>query len=200
MKYRYSVLVCRKCTLKNVVRNDRAKQFKPDEYLCESCCRREQGEKKFLASLGDAASLIKDTHVEDKHRFVLVDCASCGEEYWARFDNWIDGCNKCWHCTHPTKQSHGKTGTVLHRRWWGIVRRTTSEEPNHARVYKNRGIIMCDEWRRDFLSFERWALENGFKENLVLDRIDNYRGYSPDNCRWITPKESTKNRRKFTYV
>lgn len=200
MKHHYSVLICKKCHSKNVVRNDRAKKFKDEEYLCAACGDKERNEKKFRDSLGEAADLIKDTHVDGKHRYILVDCSECGDEYWARFDSWLVGFQKCWSCSHPNKQSHGKTGTRLHTRWMNVIKRTRSDEPRRARIYKDRGITMCDEWRRDFLTFEKWALENGFNNNLVLDRIDNYKGYSPDNCRWVTSKENTMNRRKFTYI
>lgn len=53
---------------------------------------------------------------------------------------------------------------------------------------------MCEEWRNDYLKFKEWALSNGFRENLQIDRIDNSKGYSPENCRWVTPKENTRNR------
>jgi hypothetical protein len=58
----------------------------------------------------------------------------------------------------------------------------------------------CEEWRHDFEAFESWALENGFKPELFLDRKDNSKGYSPENCRWVTAKESTANRRKAIYI
>jgi predicted nucleic-acid-binding Zn-ribbon protein len=200
MKHHYSVLVCRKCQNKNVVRNDRAKTFQDGEYLCAACGDKERNEKKFRDSLGEASNLIKDTHVDGKHRYVFVDCSGCGDAYWARFDAWLNGFQKCWACSHPCRQSHGKTGTDLHRRWMGVIRRTVSDEPSRARVYKDRGITMCDEWRRNFLSFERWALANGYEKNLLLDRIDNSKGYSPENCRFVNHKESTRNRRKAVYI
>ena len=196
---RYLVLVCQKCSSKNVVRQDAIKA-KDKNYLCNLCAAKQRNEQKFQKALGEASSLIKDSHVQGKHRYVLVDCASCSQGYWARLDNWEAGRQRCWPCAHPNKQSHGKTNTELHKRWMGIIKRINSDKPGHYRTYKGRGITMCDEWRRDFLSFERWALENGYKKDLLLDRIDNYKGYSPENCRWVTPKQSTNNRRKAVYI
>jgi hypothetical protein len=54
---------------------------------------------------------------------------------------------------------------------------------------------MCDEWLKDPASFIYWCVFNGWQEGLQLDRIDNNKGYSPDNCRFVTPKENLRNTR-----
>ena len=58
--------------------------------------------------------------------------------------------------------------------------------------YIDKGIIVCDEWRNDFNSFEQWAISNGYKEDLTIDRIDSNGNYEPSNCRWISKSENSK--------
>jgi hypothetical protein len=60
--------------------------------------------------------------------------------------------------------------------------------------YGGRGITVCDEWQR-FEPFYEWAMSNGYRDHLTLDRKDNFAGYSPDNCRWATMKEQQNNKR-----
>lgn len=75
----------------------------------------------------------------------------------------------------------------------------------NSKWYYEKGITICDEWlnsektsikgtcicntTKGFASFREWALSHGYRDGLTIDRIDSNKGYSPDNCRWITMKE-----------
>ncbi len=76
--------------------------------------------------------------------------------------------------------------------WYSMRYRCTHPNDAHWNRYGGRGITVCDEWSRSG-AFIEWALANGYQEGLTLDRRDNDKGYSADNCRWVTRKEQQRN-------
>ena len=74
--------------------------------------------------------------------------------------------------------------------------RCNDTKADNYKFYGGRGIAVCSLWN-DFLSFRTWALENGYEEGKQLDRVDNERGYSPENCRWVTRLHNLQNRRQY---
>lgn len=93
---------------------------------------------------------------------------------------------------NKAKKTHGKSRTPLYITWCNMKNRCGN--PNYAEYsrYGGRGITICEEWEHDFESFQRWAIENGYKEGLSIDRIDVDKEYSPDNCQWLTRSDNSK--------
>lgn len=75
-----------------------------------------------------------------------------------------------------------------------MKRRCSNPKDKSAKYYYQKGITVCDEWAASFEPFRDWAMENGYSDDLTIDRIDNSLGYSPDNCRWISNADQQKNK------
>lgn len=95
---------------------------------------------------------------------------------------------------------HGKAKDPLYNICTQMIARC--HNPNNASYYNYgaRGITVCDEWRYDRSKFVDWAKENGYRKGLSIDRIDNSKGYSPDNCRWVERLIQQNNTRRNRYL
>lgn len=96
---------------------------------------------------------------------------------------------------------HGawKRNERLYLVWSTMIHRCEDEKREKYKDYGGRGIKVCEEWH-DVNCFMDWAFANGYKAGTQLDRIDNDGNYEPSNCRWVTPKENSRNRRNTVYL
>lgn len=146
------------------------------------------------------------TGYTDKHFDCVCDCLrtvrikptfligsrqlTCGNENCKYHNKVISEKNK----------THGKSGTRLYNVWSNMLDRCNNPKNTNYVNYGGRGITVCDEWKNDFETFCRWAMKSGYDESAersdcTIDRKNNDKGYSPDNCRWVNMKVQANNKR-----
>lgn len=96
------------------------------------------------------------------------------------------------------KVKHGDTKTALYHLWINMKGRCSGNSELHKKYYE--GISVCEEWDNDFLVFKTWAVDNGWRIGLEIDRIDYLKGYYPSNCRFVTKKVQQMNRRNVVWL
>lgn len=95
---------------------------------------------------------------------------------------------------------HGKSRTRLYKIYHGMKQRCLNPNNPEFKNYGGRGITICDEWLADFMSFYEWAKENGYEENLSIERKNVNGNYEPDNCEWIPLSKQCWNRTDTHYI
>jgi hypothetical protein len=95
--------------------------------------------------------------------------------------------------------THGKRNSRLYHIWCGMKHRCTCETAKDFQNYGGRGVTLYENWL-SFEPFYEWSMKNGYEDHLTIDRIDNDKGYFPDNCRWAGLKTQANNRRSNHFV
>ena len=130
----------------------------------------------------------------------------CGNVFIAQPSDTSGMCKECaLKLISQKKRIHGespdtdKNASRLYGIWLGMKTRCNNHKVDSYRLYGGRGIKVCEEWN-DYLTFKKWALDNGYSDELSIDRIDNDGDYCPQNCKWSTLIEQANNRRANHYL
>jgi len=135
-----------------------------------------------------------------KPRFVRL-CNVCGIEFSSVSTLTCSSCRgKQARSKRETTFKYNDTERELIKKLKGIMDRCYYEKNNSYKNYGAKGIVVCDEWKSNSKSFINWSLNNGYKKGLHIDRIDNKKGYSPDNCQYVTQKENNRKKDTKKYI
>jgi len=154
-------------------------------------------------------TVIERYHENNIHNKPLWLCkCDCGKETIVNGLSLKNGNTKSCGCyakeiqklSSNKKSKHNLRNTRLYNIWRGMKKRCYDLKNKDYKNYGKRGIKICEEWLNDFKTFYDWAMSNGYKDNLTIDRIDTNGNYEPNNCRWTDLETQQNNRRNTEHI
>lgn len=199
---------------------------KPVKWLCKCSCGREKIvdsqllQSKAISDCGCSTikrlvgrkfgrlTVIDSTAKRDIHTGSIIwKCqCDCGNIVYVSTSNLESNSNhrtqSCGCLRRENSTKHSLSKTKLYKKLVAIKGRCKNPKNANYFRYGGRGIGLCSDWdgKQGFENFYVWAIAHGYEDGLTIDRIDNNKGYSPDNCRWVTQKLQMNNTRRNRYI
>lgn len=128
----------------------------------------------------------------------------CGNSKTISMESLLRGKTKSCGClrrevTSGQHKTHGQRQTRLYATWQNMKNRCLNPRVKNYPDYGGRGITVCCGWMT-FEPFHAWAMDNGYREGLTIERKDINKGYSPENCEWITAEKQGLNKRTTRFI
>lgn len=163
-------------------------------------------EYKMIGKHFNRLTVIEELKSRSKDGDKVYKClCDCGNYVYVIGKSLRNGNTKSCGCLRNEKlkyrvTTHGKSNTKMYAVWCSMKARCYNKNDKYYKDYGGRGITVCDKWRKDFMTFYDWAMNNGYKDNLTIDRISVNGNYEPSNCRWVDWNIQVNNRRNNVYL
>lgn len=133
----------------------------------------------------------------DGHKLYHIKCKICGWETDAQLRHIYRMPKKCMHLNSAKQYLYNQIKPSWKNKrikniYKGMMQRCYNTKEKNYFLYGGKGIKICEEWLNNPLMFEEWSLQNGYQDNLTIDRIDCTKDYCPENCRWITLEDNAR--------
>ena len=173
---------------------------------CPGC--KEKYIQSFIGVEFNTLRVMSYSHKSKTEYYYICKCIDCGKEYTLSTTSIS---SKFFNCTCVnivrkknivTNKKHGMCDTRIYNIYKNMKARCYRPTGSGYENYGARGIRMCDEWlgENGFINFYNWAIENGYTDELTIERIDVNGNYCPENCKWIPPEEQYYNKTTNVYL
>lgn len=151
-------------------------------------------------------TLTGKSYIKERRRYIEVMC-ECGKRFFTYSYPVTSGLCKSCGCRKRAflikmTTSHDMSFSPIYHVWQGMVQRCQNSRPTSSgyRNYFSRGITVCDEWRNSFDNFHKWAIANGWKKGLTIERENNDGNYEPSNCKVASYAVQARNKRTNYFI